>query len=145
MADRIGELLVRENLISLAQLKRAQADQRTTGKRLSYSLSRLGILGERELADFLSAQYGVPWMSLTDYEIDPKVVELARRDAERIEAGSERWADLAAKGLSVVVLAAQRGRAMPEVWSSSARATTNAYIIISFLVGFQQLGIKFSR
>ena len=76
MADRIGELLVRENLISLAQLKRAQADQRTTGKRLSYSLSRLGILGERELADFLSAQYGVPWMSLTDYEIDPKVVEL---------------------------------------------------------------------
>ncbi len=76
MADRIGELLVRENLISLAQLKRAQADQRTTGKRLSYSLARLGILGERELADFLSAQYGVPWMSLTDYEIDPKVVEL---------------------------------------------------------------------
>lgn len=79
MADRIGELLVRENLISLAQLKRAQADQRTTGKRLSYSLSRLGILGERELADFLSAQYGVPWMSLTDYEIDPKVVELVPR------------------------------------------------------------------
>jgi type IV pilus assembly protein PilB len=76
MADRIGELLVRENLISLTQLKRAQADQRTTGKRLSYSLSRLGILGERELADFLSAQYGVPWMSLTDFEIDPKVVEL---------------------------------------------------------------------
>ncbi len=79
MVDRIGELLVRENLISLAQLKRAQADQRTTGKRLSYSLSRLGILGERELADFLSAQYGVPWMSLTDYEIDPKVVELVPR------------------------------------------------------------------
>ena len=79
MADRIGELLVRENLISLAQLKRAQADQRTTGKRLSYSLSRLGILAERELADFLSAQYGVPWMSLTDYEIDPKVVALVPR------------------------------------------------------------------
>jgi len=79
MADRIGELLVRENLISLAQLKRAQADQRTTGKRLSYSLSRLGILGERELADFLSAQYGVPWMSLTDYEIDPKVALLVPR------------------------------------------------------------------
>ncbi len=98
MADRIGELLVRENLISLAQLKRAQADQRTTGRRLSYSLSRLGILGERELADFLSAQYGVPWMSLTDYEIDPKVVELvpkslatqAHRDrgaAGRLDAG----------------------------------------------------------
>jgi type IV pilus assembly protein PilB len=76
MADRIGELLVRENLISLAQLKRAQADQRTTGKRLSYSLARLGILGERELADFLSEQYGVPWMNLTDFEIDPKVIGL---------------------------------------------------------------------
>lgn len=76
MADRIGELLVRENLISLVQLKRAQADQRTTGKRLSYSLARLGILGERELADFLSEQYGVPWMNLTDYEIDPKVIGL---------------------------------------------------------------------
>lgn len=76
MADRIGELLVRENLISLAQLKRAQADQRTTGKRLAYSLARLGILGERELADFLSEQYGVPWMNLTDYEIDPQVIGL---------------------------------------------------------------------
>jgi type IV pilus assembly protein PilB len=76
MADRIGELLVRENLISLTQLKRAQADQRTTGKRLSYSLARLGILGERELADFLSEQYGVPWMNLTDFEIDPKVIGL---------------------------------------------------------------------
>lgn len=76
MADRIGELLVRENLISLVQLKRAQADQRTTGKRLSYSLARLGILGERELADFLSEQYSVPWMNLTNFEIDPKVIGL---------------------------------------------------------------------
>ncbi len=76
MTDRIGELLVRENLISLAQLRRALADQRTTGKRLSYSLARLGILDEPDLAAFLSQQYGVPLVRLSDYEIDPEVIAL---------------------------------------------------------------------
>jgi type IV pilus assembly protein PilB len=80
MADRIGELLVRENLISTDQLKKAQVDQRNTGKRLAYSLTKLGILAESELTEFLSKQYGVPSISLEEFEIDPEVIALVPKD-----------------------------------------------------------------
>lgn len=79
-SDRIGELLVRENLISTQQLREAQTDQRTTGKRLAYSLTKLGILQETELTDFLSKQYGVPSITLDDFEIDPDVIGLVPKE-----------------------------------------------------------------
>jgi len=79
-ADRIGELLVRENLISSDQLRDAQQDQRSTGKRLAYSLTKLGILQETELTDFLAKQYGVPSITLDDFEIDPDVIDLVPRE-----------------------------------------------------------------
>jgi type IV pilus assembly protein PilB len=79
-ADRIGELLVRENLISTDQLRDAQKDQKATGKRLAYSLTKLGILQETELTDFLSKQYGVPSITLDDFEIDPEVIGLVPRE-----------------------------------------------------------------
>ncbi|MCA9698891.1 MAG: Flp pilus assembly complex ATPase component TadA, partial [Myxococcales bacterium] len=79
-SDRIGELLVRENIISTEQLRDAQVDQRATGKRLAYSLTKLGILQESELTDFLSKQYGVPSITLDDFEIDPEVIGLVPRE-----------------------------------------------------------------
>ncbi len=80
MSDRIGELLVRENLISTEQLREAQSDQRSSGKRLAYSLTKLGILAERELSDFLSRQYGVPPISLDEYEIDEETLALVPKE-----------------------------------------------------------------
>src|SRR3954470_8265698 len=74
--SRLGELLVRENLISLAQLQKAQEEQRKTGARLGYSLTKLGILDEQELTSFLSKQYGVPSINLADFEISPDVLQL---------------------------------------------------------------------
>jgi type IV pilus assembly protein PilB len=78
--DRIGELLVRESIISTQQLRDAQVDQHRSGKRLAYSLAKLGILGERELTDFLSRQYGVPSISLGEFEIDVEVIELVPKE-----------------------------------------------------------------
>src|SRR5690606_36265968 len=79
-SDRIGELLVRESIISTQQLRDAQVDQHRTGKRLAYSLAKLGILGERELTEFLSRQYGVPSISLGEFEIDLEVIELVPKE-----------------------------------------------------------------
>ncbi|MHC4832176.1 MAG: GspE/PulE/PilB domain-containing protein, partial [Planctomycetota bacterium] len=79
-ADRIGELLVRENLISTEELQQAKVDQRNTGKRLAYSLTKLGILAETELTEFLSKQYGVPSISLQEFEIDPDVIALVPKE-----------------------------------------------------------------
>jgi type IV pilus assembly protein PilB len=74
--SRLGELLVRENLISLAQLQKAQEEQRKTGTRLGYSLTKLGIINEEDLTTFLSKQYGVPSINLAEFEISNEVIQL---------------------------------------------------------------------
>ncbi len=80
MSERLGELLVRENLISLNQLKEAQDSQRKSGDRLAYSLTKLGMVGERELTNFLSRHYGVPSINLEEFEIDDDVIKLIPKD-----------------------------------------------------------------
>jgi type IV pilus assembly protein PilB len=80
MSDRLGELLVRENLISLSQLKSAQEQSRKSGDKLGYSLTKLGIIGQRELTSFLSKQYGVPSIDLSEFEIDEDVLKLIPKD-----------------------------------------------------------------
>ena len=74
--SRLGELLVRENLISLAQLQKAQEEQRKSGTRLGYSLTKLGIINEEDLTTFLSKQYGVPSINLAEFEISNEVIQL---------------------------------------------------------------------
>lgn len=80
MAGRLGELLVRENLISLAQLQKAQDEQRKTGGRIGYQLTKLGFIEESELTNFLSKQYGVPSINLKDFEIDNDVIKLLTKE-----------------------------------------------------------------
>ena len=74
--SRLGELLVRENIISLAQLQKAQDEQRNSGARLGYSLTKLGIIDEEHLTSFLSRQYGVPSINLAEFEIQLDVIQL---------------------------------------------------------------------
>lgn len=80
IGDRLGELLVRENLISLAQLQRAEESRRESGERLGYALTKLGFVDETELTQFLSKTYGVPSINLDDFEIAPAVIELVPRE-----------------------------------------------------------------
>src|SRR5512137_927981 len=80
MPGRIGELLVRENLISLQQLQKAQEEQKKAGGRLGYQLTKLGFIEESELTAFLSKQYGVPAIDLNEFEIDPEVIKLVPRE-----------------------------------------------------------------
>jgi type IV pilus assembly protein PilB len=76
MPGRLGELLVRENLITLQQLQKAQEEQRKGGGRLGFNLTKLGYIEESELTAFLSKQYGVPSINLAEFEIDPEVIKL---------------------------------------------------------------------
>jgi len=76
MSGRLGELLVRENLISLQQLQKAQEEQRKGGGRIGALLIRQGAIAESDLTSFLSKQYGVPAISLKDFDIDPEVLKL---------------------------------------------------------------------
>src|SRR3989304_4052456 len=80
MADRLGELLVREKLITADQLKKAIEEQRTSGGRLGYNLAKLGFINEKELTAFLSKQYGIPSIDPVTTEVDPEVIKLIPED-----------------------------------------------------------------
>jgi type IV pilus assembly protein PilB len=80
MSSRLGELLVRENLISMAQLKKAQDEQTKTGGRIGYHLIKTGAIEESKLTDFLSKQYGVPAINLKDFDIDPEIIKLVPKE-----------------------------------------------------------------
>jgi len=71
--NRLGELLVRNGLITDDQLAKALAEQQSTGGRLGSSLVKLDFISEDELSAFLSKQYGVPSVNLNEFEIDPAV------------------------------------------------------------------------
>ncbi len=78
--NRLGELLVREKLISLSQLRTAQEEQAKGGGNLGYALAKLGYISDDEITNFLSQQYRVPTIDLTDYEIDADIVKLVSKE-----------------------------------------------------------------
>ena len=80
---RIGEMLVRERLISSEQLEKAEVQSKKSGERLSLVLIKNGALSEDELTHFLSRQYGVPAVNLSEFEIDPEVIALVPREIAR--------------------------------------------------------------
>ncbi|HMR10635.1 MAG TPA: ATPase, T2SS/T4P/T4SS family, partial [Polyangiaceae bacterium] len=79
-SNRLGELLVREKLISLQQLRQAQDEQKKSGKNLGYALAKLGYISDGEITNFLSAQYRLPAINLDEYEIDSDIIKLVGRD-----------------------------------------------------------------
>jgi type IV pilus assembly protein PilB len=80
MSGRLGELLVRENLISVQQLRKAQEESQKGGGRIGTALIKTGAIEESKLTDFLSKQYGVPAINLKEWDIDPEIIKLVPRD-----------------------------------------------------------------
>ncbi|MBI4950558.1 MAG: type IV-A pilus assembly ATPase PilB [Myxococcales bacterium] len=78
--SRLGELLVREKLISLQQLRQAQEEQRRTGTQLGFALAKLGYISDTEITTFLSAQYRVPAVNLAEVEVDKELVKIVSRE-----------------------------------------------------------------
>jgi type IV pilus assembly protein PilB len=78
--NRLGELLVREKLISLSQLRQAQEEQQKSGSNLGYTLAKLGYISDVEITNFLSQQYRVPTINLEEYEIDAEILKLVSKE-----------------------------------------------------------------
>ena len=76
MSSRLGEILVRDSLISSDQLKQALDYQKKEGGRLGTCLMKLGFVSDEEITAVLSRQYGVPSINLKFYEVDPTVIKL---------------------------------------------------------------------
>jgi type IV pilus assembly protein PilB len=83
MPARLGQLLITSNIITEDQLKDALDLQRREGGRLGTNLVKLGHITEEKLVAFLSRQYNVPAINLTDYKIDPSLLKLIPIDMAR--------------------------------------------------------------
>src|SRR6516165_5882294 len=85
MSQRLGDLLVKEKIITTEQLNAALKAQRDSGgqTRLGSALVRLGYISDEEVTNFLSRQYGLPAINLQYFEIDPSVVKLIPEDTAK--------------------------------------------------------------
>jgi len=81
--SRLGELLVREQIISPDQLQKAQESAKKAGERLGNSLIKLGVVKEEDLTQFLSKQYGVPAINLAEFDVESDVLALVPKDVAR--------------------------------------------------------------
>lgn len=76
VSRRLGDLLVNEGLITQENLQRALSEQKGTNEKLGSILVRLQLIQEDQLIGFLSRQYGIPSITLSQLDIDPDVVKL---------------------------------------------------------------------
>jgi len=80
MSAKLGEILVRENLITSQQLREALDYQRSSGGRLGSNLVKLGIVSDDVITAVLSRQYGVPSINLELFSIETSVIKLISHD-----------------------------------------------------------------
>jgi type IV pilus assembly protein PilB len=85
MSQRLGDLLVRDKIISPEQLEQALKTQKDGGgkDRLGSILVKLGMMSDEDVTNFLSRQYGVPAINLQFFEIDPAVVKLIPQETAK--------------------------------------------------------------
>ena len=79
----LGESLVAEGIITSEQLKKAQEEERHSGQRLSKAIVKLGYVAEDDLMMFLSNKLDIPHIELSNYLIDPKIIELVPESLAR--------------------------------------------------------------
>jgi type IV pilus assembly protein PilB len=73
---RIGDLLIREGLITKEQLDHALLEQKQNGTRVGYNLVKLGFVPEIELTKTLAKQFKMPAVDLSKFTVDPKIAKL---------------------------------------------------------------------
>ena len=79
-AERIGDLLLKEGMITKEQLDKALQEQRANGTRVGYNLVKLGFIQEIELTKTLARQYKMPAVDLSKFQPDEKLIKLIPAD-----------------------------------------------------------------
>ena len=80
MSAKLGEILIRENLITSQQLHESLEYQRANGGRLGSNLVKLGYVSDDVVTAVLSRQYGVPSINLDLFQIETDVIKLISED-----------------------------------------------------------------
>lgn len=80
MERKLGEMLVKDNVISQDELDEALKQQEATRRSLGHVLIDLGLTSEWEMAAALGKQLNVPFITLSHYEIDEQVLNTIPTD-----------------------------------------------------------------
>ena len=80
---RIGELLVKNGIISEEQLMSALAAQKKTGSKLGNTLVDLGLVTSQQFHEFLASQLNLPFIDLKHYNYNADTVRLLPETAAR--------------------------------------------------------------
>ncbi len=83
MGSTLGELLIREKIISAEQLKSAQEFQRKHDVSLGSAIIALGFVSGEEMAQGLSRQLGYPYIDLDQFEVYPDVINLIQAETAK--------------------------------------------------------------
>lgn len=81
VSAQMGDILIKEDVINLDQLKTAIQEQKETGKRLGETLLNLGYIDEHQLVAYLSKQYGVPAINLDQFDISMDILKTVSRES----------------------------------------------------------------
>jgi type IV pilus assembly protein PilB len=76
MAAKLGEVLIKANLITESQLEQALTQQKSEGGRIGSILIKLGCVNEEDVAQCLGQKYGIPYIDLDTQTIDAPVTRL---------------------------------------------------------------------
>ncbi len=76
MARRLGEMLIKEGLITENQLHKGLAAQKKHGGKLGNCLVSLGYLSEDQLLTGISRQLGVARIDLTGFDVESDIIKL---------------------------------------------------------------------
>jgi type IV pilus assembly protein PilB len=83
MPVRLGELLLKENMVSPQQLQEALNHQKMNGGKLGKAFVSLGFVKDEEITSLLSRQYGVPSINLDHFEVDPAIIKIIPAETAR--------------------------------------------------------------
>ncbi|MBL7151796.1 MAG: hypothetical protein ISS32_00245 [Candidatus Omnitrophica bacterium] len=71
---QLGELLIERGIINQQQLEKALTVQKEKGGLIGEVLVKIGFATEEDIAQALTAQFGFPYLPLSNYDIDPQII-----------------------------------------------------------------------
>src|SRR4051794_13650888 len=83
MPVKLGELLLKENIVNPQQLQEALSHQKMNGGKLGKAFVSLGYVRDEEITSLLSRQYGVPSINLDHFEVDATIIKIIPAETAR--------------------------------------------------------------
>src|SRR5262249_52541963 len=80
---KLGELLLKESMVTPQQLQEALGHQKRNGGKLGKAFVTLGFVRDEEITSLLSRQYGVPSINLDHFEVDPAIIKIIPAETAR--------------------------------------------------------------